>query len=143
MAKFGHLDWTRMNRGESLSQGNRLKEFDLKVVGSPRREQILLGSCNDVANAINRSLLDPSSVLRDGPDSWPYCIDAEVRDESELDQLLTLFTEILTLTRIDGFDEAFALDFHTDSGSESGGNFDRTRVGELAFQAKYRSKTDA
>jgi adenine/guanine phosphoribosyltransferase-like PRPP-binding protein len=77
--------------------------------------------------------------LSEGPDSWPYRIDAAVRDEDELASLLALFTEILTLTRIAGLDEAFALDFHTDSGSESGGDFNRTAIGELAFQAKYRS----
>jgi phosphoribosylpyrophosphate synthetase len=132
-----------MRRSEALSQGNRLKEFELKIEGNPQRQSILLGSCKDVANAIERSLLDATSVLREGPDSWPYCIDTAVRDQDELSDSLALFTEILTLTRIESLDEAFALDFHTDPGSESGGTFNRTAIGELAFQGKYRSNKDA
>jgi predicted amidophosphoribosyltransferase len=53
--------------------------------------------------------------------------------------MLSLFSEVLTLTRIEGLDEAIALDFHTDAGSETGGNFNRTAVGELAYQGKYHS----
>jgi adenine/guanine phosphoribosyltransferase-like PRPP-binding protein len=143
MPKFGNLDWTRMMRGEALSQGNRLKEFELGTAGDSLRQVILLGSCKDVANAINRSLLDPTSIVNEGPGSWPYCINAEIRDPVELTDLLTLFREILTLTRTEGLDEAFALDFHTDPGSETGGIFNRTAIGELALQGKYRSNREA
>jgi adenine/guanine phosphoribosyltransferase-like PRPP-binding protein len=132
-----------MMRGEMLSQGNRLKEFELRVEGDPQRSVVMLGCCGDVANAINRSLLDPSSVLREYPELWPYCIEAEIRDVDELGNVLSLFTEVLTLTRIEGLDEAIALDFHTDPGSESGGNFNRTAVGQLAYQGKYQSDTAA
>jgi hypothetical protein len=143
MPKFGNLDWARMMRGEALSQGNRLKDFELRTGGNPPRQVVLLGSCKDVANAIDRSLLDATSTVSEGPESWPYCIDAAIRDQVELTDLLALFREILTLTRIEDLDEAFALDFHTDPGSETGGSYNRTTIGELALQGKYRSNRGA
>ena len=143
MPKFGKLDWARMMRGEALSQGNRLKEFELRTDGNPRRQLVLLGSCKDVATAINRSLLDPTSVLIEGPESWPYCIDTAKRDQVELTDTLALFREILTLTRIEGLDEAFALDFHTDPGSESAGvqsNYDRRTCTSGQVPLEQRSR---
>jgi adenine/guanine phosphoribosyltransferase-like PRPP-binding protein len=130
-------------RAEALSQGNRLKDFEIKTLENSDRKLILLGCCDSVANAISRSLPDPTSSLQTGPDSWPYCIETSISDLNELTLVLKLFSNVLTLTRIDGLDEAIALDFHNDPNSESDGAFARTEIGSLAFSGKYQFDSTA
>lgn len=126
------------------SRGNRLEVWATRTVADTGRVRLYVGAPAAVAQQIRTCLVKwPARTLpvpADLEHEYTDCFEIDGPIPPEVEELLTVLGEVLTLEVASEVDAAFALDFYkVPPSDETPGEWTNTDAGELVSRAKHKA----